>query len=215
MNVVVYSAIYGNYDTPKKHDIGVAPILFSDSAVTDDWEVRLVNRIERHSRMKAKFFKCNPHKCLPDHDVSIWIDGSATIHDKNFVQRCIDYLGGGDILAFRHPEGRDCIYQEAQYCKNMIKYKDVDIQGQVNYYRAVGHPEHYGLWACGMLVRKNNERIDKFNEMWWEHNLEFTYQDQLSFPFCIERSGVKLVTLELNQHSNDLITFMTPHSSDN
>jgi hypothetical protein len=196
---MVYTAIFGNYDDVKKQPV----------------EVKVVNEEsgwypkDLHPRLQAKYFKCNSH--LLETEYSIWVDGSATIHDPQFIQRCLDYLGKSDLMCFVHPEGRRCIYQEAEYCKNMPKYKDVDIQGQVDAYRQQGYPELNGLWACGLVVRRHTPKVEEFNKLWWEHNLKYTYQDQLSFPVVLRETGVNFKTLWLNQHDNDLITFMTPH----
>lgn len=211
MKTIVYSAIYGQYDKPIRQIIKEKPLLFTDRFGAPGWNIRVKGVPYSGDRMKAKFFKCNPHKQL-DCDVSIWMDGSGTIHDKEFINKCIEYLDGYDMLAFRHPD-RDCIYDEAQFCHMFEKYRNVDILGQVEEYRKRGWPEHNGLWACGLLVRQNNERTRKFNELWWEHIKKYTYQDQLSFPICVAESGVKLKTLELPLNDNKLVTFLTPHAN--
>jgi len=210
MNIKVYSAIYGGYDEVKVQPLKSKPILFTDGGNSDYWDVRVRQRPEQHPRMKAKYFKCNSHKL--DCDISIYIDGSGTMIGKDFVERCLEYLGDADMLAFKHPD-RDCIYAEAEFCHMFAKYIDVDIMGQVEKYRQQGWPEHAGLWACGLLVRRNNERVRKFNKLWWKHINKYTYQDQLSFPICVKESGVKLKTLELPLNDNRLIMFLTPHAS--
>lgn len=211
MKTIVYSSIYGGYDTPIKQIIKEKPILFTDQLTVDGWSAKMKRVHKKNDRMRAKYFKCNPHKEL-DCDISIWIDGSGTIRDKNFVKRCIEYLGDADMLAFKHPD-RDCIYDEAEFCEMFEKYRHVDIMGQVREYKNMGWPEHTGLWACGLLVRRHNNRTKRFNKLWWEHINKYTYQDQLSFPVCTWLSGVKLKTLELELNDNNLITFLTPHAS--
>lgn len=211
MKTIIYSAIYGDHDEPKKQPLGIKPILFTDSIESEDYEVRKVERKEVHPRMQAKYFKCMPHEVL-DCDVSIWVDGNAMILQPGFVEWCLEQLGDNDIAVIKHPD-RNCIYKEAIFCKGMAKYQDVDVLGQVAEYRQEGFPDDYGLWACGLLIRRHNKRIKKFNKMWWEHNLKYTYQDQLSFPVCVKRSGVKLKTINLPLNENNLITFLTPHAS--
>lgn len=211
MKTIVYSSIYGGYDTPIKQRIKEMPVLFTDQILADGWHVKTREINRKGDRMKAKYFKCNPHRVLSC-DASIWIDGSGTILDKDFVNKCIEYLGDADMLAFRHPD-RDCIYDEAEFCYMFEKYRHEDIVGQVESYKAMGWPEHNGLWACGLLVRRHNKRTKKFNELWWKHINKYTYQDQLSFPVCVKESGVKLKTLELDLNDNKLITFLTPHAS--
>jgi hypothetical protein len=208
--VVVYSSIYGNYDEPKVQPLKDKPILFTDKLESEDWEVRKVERKEVHPRMQAKYFKCNSH--ILNCDVSIWIDGSATIKVPNFEQWCLEQLGDGDIALIKHPE-RDCIYDEANYCQFMAKYAGVPVMEQVMEYAKQGYPQHDGLWACGLLIRRHNDKVKRFNKLWWEHNKKYTYQDQLSFPVCAKEVGLDIRTINIELNSNSVVDFNTPHKS--
>jgi len=211
MNLIVYSAIYGGYDEVKQQPLKSVPVLFSDREAST-WDTRIVDRPEQHPRMRAKYFKCNPHKELVC-DVSVWIDGSATIRHPSFEDWCIEQLGDNDIALIKHPE-RDCIYDEANYCQFMQKYQGVPVVEQVQEYQKQGYPAHAGLWACGLLIRRHNDRIKQFNRMWWRHNKKYTYQDQLSFPVCAKACELKISTIELpNLLNNGVVTFGTPHKS--
>lgn len=213
MKTIVYSAIYGNYDEPKKHPLGTKPILFTDSIESEDWEVRKVERKEVHPRMQAKYFKCMSHEVL-DCDISIWIDGSATIKTPNFEDWCLKQLGDSDIALFRHPD-RSCIYIEADFCKDMPKYRELPIMEQVQEYETMGYPKNAGLWACGLLIRRHNDKVKKFNKLWWRHNNKHTYQDQLSFPICAREADLSIGTIGDNQWYNDIIDFATSsHKND-
>ena len=199
MKTVIYTAIYGGYD-----DIKVQPVdvkLFTEATHP---------RKESHPRMKAKYFKCNSH--ILDCDVSIWIDGNATIKTPDFEKRCLEQLGDGDIALIKHPD-RDCIYDEANFCTFMDKYKDLPIMEQVMEYAKQGYPAHNGLWACGLLIRRHNDKVKRFNKLWWEHNKKYTYQDQLSFPVCAREVGLDIRTINLPLNENNLITFLTPHAT--
>jgi hypothetical protein len=210
--VVVYSSIYGNYDEPKVQPLKDKPILFTDKLESEDWEVRKVERKEVHPRMQAKYFKCMPHEVL-DCDVSIWIDGSATIKIPNFEKWCLDQLGNADIALIKHPE-RDCIYDEANFCQFMQKYQGVPVLEQVEEYRKQGYPAHSGLWACGLLIRRHNNKVRQFNKLWWKHNKKYTYQDQLSFPVCAREVGLDIRTINIsNLLDNSVVVFSAPHKS--
>lgn len=212
MKTIVYSAIYGDYDEPKKHLLKEKPVLFTDKLESEDWEVRKVERKEVRPRMQAKYFKCMSHEVL-DCDVSIWIDGSATIKTPNFEQWCLDQLGDRDIALIKHPD-RDCIYDEANFCIFMDKYKDLPIMEQVMEYAKQGYPQHNGLWACGLLIRRHNDKVKRFNKLWWEHNKKYTYQDQLSFPVCAKEVGLDIRTINIELNSNNVVDFNTPHKSE-
>lgn len=227
--IAVYSAIYGGFDDIKnqpKQTIDCDFIMFTDNKklfeatnnktwtiVEDKREVtQNSEKLEKYkktnlSRVVAKYYKCNPHQILSDYDYTIWIDGSAQIKTANFVKDLIKKLGKNELMVFKHPE-RNNIYDEAEFCKDWPKYKDLDIIGQVQYYKKSGFPDNYGLSAGGMIVRKNkNLNVKNFNEGWWNENLDWTYQDQLSFEYVVWKTGVKLKRLNLNLWSNKFIEF--------
>jgi hypothetical protein len=212
MKTIVYSAIYGDYDQPKAQPLKEKPILFTDTSESTDWEVRKVFREEEHPRMKAKYFKCMPHQVL-DCDVSIWIDGTAIIKTPYFVDWCLEQLGDNDIALFKHPF-RDCIYDEGNFCCNMPKYSNVPIIPQIMEYLRRGHPRKGGLWACGLLIRRHNDKVKKFNKLWWSHNKKYTYQDQLSFPVCVREAELRIGTIDMPQYDNDIIDFNSLHKND-
>lgn len=212
MKTMIYCAIYGDYDKPKKQPLVERPVLFTDTLESEDWEIRKVYRAEEHPRMRAKYFKCMPHQVL-DCDISIWIDGSATIKTPYFKEWCLEKLGDNDIALFEHPE-RDCIYDEANYCQGMPKYRDLPVLIQVMEYMRMKYPRKNGLWACGLLIRRHNKKVQEFNRLWWRHNKKYTYQDQLSFPVCAREVGLKVNTIDLNLWNNDVIDFNSPHKND-
>ena len=195
MKTIIYTAIYGGYDDIKVQPVGVK--LFTEATHP---------RKESHPRMKAKYFKCNSHKL--DCDISIWIDGSATIKTPDFEKWCLEQLGDGDIALIKHPD-RDCIYDEANFCQFMPKCQGVPVLEQVEEYRKQGYPTHNGLWACGLLIRRHNDKVKGFNKLWWRHNNKYTYQDQLSFPICAREADLRIGTIEDNQWNNDIIDFAT------
>lgn len=200
MKTIIYTAIYGGYDDFKVQPVEVK--LFTEATHP---------RKEPHPRMQAKYFKCNSH--ILDCDVSVWIDGSAVIRTPEFEKWCLEQLGDGDIALIKHPE-RDCIYDEANYCQFMAKYAGVPVMEQVGEYGKQGYPAHNGLWACGLLIRRHNEKIKKFNKLWWEHNKKYTYQDQLSFPVCAREVGLDIRTINIsNLLDNSVVVFNTPHKS--
>jgi hypothetical protein len=213
--MVIYSAVYGGYDYLKEQPTqrGVRYVMFTDRPQkSKTWDIVIDKKFtDLHPRISAKWYKTHSHELFPN-EVSIWIDGSATVINTLFAKKCEQFLGNNDMMCFVHPEGRRCIYQEAEYCKDMEKYKRVDIMGQVKAYQKKGYPEMNGLWACGLVVRRPTPKVAEFNRLWWKHNLQYTYQDQLSFPVLLQETGVNFKTLWLNQHDNNLVTFMNPHT---
>jgi hypothetical protein len=204
---VVYTAIFGGYDTlkqPVAQDQPCEFVCFTDEkgpASVGAWRmVRLESDAKVHPRMQAKWFKLQCHKVFPDgrlasryapfsirfkNDLSIWIDGSIRIKSPSFVRDMRARLGAQDWAMFVHPD-RDCIYDEASISAGLSKYDGLPIFAQVEAYKRMVAP-HGGLFACGVIVRREPESklVTRANEMWWNENVKWTYQDQVSLPFVL------------------------------
>jgi hypothetical protein len=173
--LIVYTAIYGGYDPLLPH----APHPSVDRWVcyTDDpdlhcggWETVVVPST-LHPRLAAKWWKCHP----PAYE-SLWIDGSFTMVDSGIV----DVVAGHDLSLFRHPD-RDNILDEAEVSAGMQKYADWPIIAQVQRYGS----NVQGLWASGVIGRRNSPRICSLGGAWFAHCELLTYQDQLSLPVLL------------------------------
>jgi Protein of unknown function (DUF616) len=183
-----------------------------------------------HPRMQAKRYKLLSHSVFPRGrlaaryapfsirrraDLSIWIDAGLLIKSSTFVKDMRNKLGDGDWAMFIHPD-RDCIYEEALVSITMPKYHHVPILPQVEAYKPVV-PPHGGLYACTVIVRREPlaERLRRVHELWWEENVNWTYQDQLSLPFVLRcASGCDPVKILDNLWQNQWFDFV-PHSSNN
>jgi hypothetical protein len=154
--------------------------------------------------MHAKYFKLLSHRVFPRGrlaaryapfsvrrraDLSIWIDAHLQIKNPAFVSDMRGKLGSGNWAMFTHPD-RDCIYEEALVSIKMPKYQSLPILPQVDSYRSIV-PPHGGLYACGIIVRRepSAECLRRVHERWWEENVKWTYQDQLSLPFVLRCVG--------------------------
>ena len=170
-SAVVYSAVYGGFDAPRRQPIPVR--LFTD-------ETHPLPELP-DARLRAKWWKVRPDLACPDVEVTIWIDGSMEIIRPDLVDLCLDMLGNADAVFGRHP-WRDDIYEEAAVSMHLAKYQGQPLLEQVNSYRRAGHPEHWGLMHAGFLVRRNNARMQAVDEAWWREILKWSIQDQLSLP---------------------------------
>ena len=209
MRAIVYTAIFGGYDglkQPVLQDEACDFICFTDSAMPSRvgaWRVIHVRRDRQvHPRMQAKYFKLLSHRIFPGGrlaaryapfsvrrraDLSIWIDGSLQIKSPSFVSDMRRNLDDGDWAMFAHP-WRDCIYEEASASLTLPKYQTVPILPQVDAYKSVV-PPHGALYAGGVIVRREpvTECLKRVDELWWQENVKWTFQDQLSLPYVIRR----------------------------
>jgi hypothetical protein len=223
VSAVVYTAIAGGYDElkqPVAQDAECEFVCFSDSAGPSRigaWRiVRFKPDASLHPRMRAKRFKILSHEYFPKGrwkpsfwsrprrlDVSIWIDGSLEIVSPKFVSDMRVRLGEGAWAMFVHPD-RDCIYEEAALSMTLPKYQGLPILEQVESYRPTV-PPHSGLYACGIIVRREpvSELLRAAAQSWWEENVNWTYQDQVSLPYVwTKHPGARPTTIsELQRHN--------------
>jgi len=167
MNVRAYSAICGNYDHPRED-------AFSGY---DKF---------RRNVMNAKIYKLLPHKFLDD-DVTIWLDGNITLNLS--PEEIVNYfLGDSDMALFKHPE-RDCIYDEAPCAAGLYEDEKIraEIFEQAEHYKKIGFPAHAGMGECNMLIRRNTQKVNAFNEAWWAETCRWSNRDQMSFPVVLSR----------------------------
>jgi predicted O-methyltransferase YrrM len=216
--IAVYTAIFGNYDGLKpvvKQTIDCDFICFTENFIAHDtdWQLAIAPVNLGHPRLDAKFFKVQPHKAqeLLTYDYIIWVDGSADIKNENFVLEAIKQLGNDNLMVFSHPDDRDCIYQEAEYAKNMPKYINQRTIPQSLYYKKLGYPEHNGLYACGMLVMRLDPEVIKILDSWWKEITEWTIQDQISFPYVLWKHSKTVKIFPYNLWDNPYINFKNNH----
>jgi hypothetical protein len=212
----IYTAVCGGYDELPTHPPieGVEFIAFCDEPVESDlWEVRPFENKLGHPRMAAKVAKVFPWLLLPEHEHTIWIDASHEITTPDFAWRTISAINETGLALYQHP-WRDCIYEEAEASLKLEKYQGLPIEAQVDSYRAEGHPEHFGLYACGTLARRDTPSLRSLMEAWWAEIDAWTYQDQLSLPVVCRRQGVKPATFPVHQVWGNSWHLIHPHKRD-
>lgn len=186
--IAIYTAFTGNYDYLKEPDFideNCDYICFTDNPnlESDTWEIIQMEDSTLDDNRIAKQYKVFPHKYLPDYKYSFWLDGSFKIVGsiREYVYKYIN----SPMLVVVHPE-RDCIYDEAFSSIQFERYSNFTIEKQVNNYRKIGMPEHYGLAAMGAIFRQHNHPdVVNLMEDWWEEIIEYTNQDQLSIAYLM------------------------------
>ena len=168
VNILLYTAITGNFDKPRT-------------------DIKVINtELFKDPRRSAR-----QHKCLtPDfwqYNYSIWVDGNTSL--KVDPQVLIDELGDADILVYKH--WRDCIYDEAAVLTKAGHNKDI-INNQMNKYILEGYPKHNGLACTTYIIRKHNLKVEEFNNMWWSEICRGSERDQLSFNYVAWRTGINI-----------------------
>ena len=188
MRLVVYTAIYGGYDKPKPAPDDAHAVLYTDNPHLEakGWHVKYDPLGWISSPMlRAKWWKTHPDLAVPNADATVWIDGSLTPL-PGFGKTAEKALRGLDWVLTPHPL-RDCIYNELDASTPLPKYEPDQMRKQIAYYREQGHPQQWGLFATGCMVRLNVTRVNAASDEWWRENAHWSWQDQLSLPVVIRR----------------------------
>lgn len=209
-NTVICTAVTGGYDMPTVQMVspGVDYIYFTDGQslfpIGSPWKVEYLPEQDAHldNRRRSKRPKLDPHSIpiLNDYKYFIWIDGEISVHNPFFVPEILSYMKNGFVVSPHSdscneegfftplPIGRHCAYGEATI--RPPKYANEPLDEQVEFYQSQGFPHNYGLYSCGVSARDmTNKKVKEIGSLWHEQNLTWSYQDQVSFPYCLWKVG--------------------------
>jgi hypothetical protein len=144
-----------------------------------------------YNMMCAKYYKAQPHQIdiLKKYDYYIWIDGSIFLRD-NFIKNVMILTDKNySLINFKHSV-RDNIKDEVKLSITMKKYKSQNIMDQYNAYIEDNFPDNSGLFEKTVFIRKNNLEINNLFDLWWENNLKYSYQDQISYPYVLWKTNI-------------------------
>lgn len=196
-NTAVCTAVTGAYEhtCSKLFLEGVDYIYFTDGQIPfgmpDEWKQIILGDELMDNRRRAKRPKLNPHSIdiLNNYKYLIWIDGDMEILTPGFVPEIISFLNNGFVIS-PHFDNRHCAYTEAEIRPK--KYAKEPLDQQVAFYKQEGFPKDFGLYECGVSARDmTNLEVKKLGEFWYEQNMTWSYQDQVSLPYCLWKTGYK------------------------
>jgi hypothetical protein len=216
VTVALVTAIYGGHDTlkplPAGHGFDDAVCVTDGPTVSaEGWRV-VVLPSEEPPRLAAKAPKMLPFDFVKS-EVAVWVDAAFEVVGDGFRDFCVDALGDSDVVVWEHPEDRDCLFREATYCQDWPKYSGEPIREQTAYYRAEGMPEGFGLWACGAIVWRNNDKAREFGRAWHQENVRWSIQDQVSFPFLVWKLRPGLTVFPAHEFQNPYLRWHPHHRS--
>lgn len=214
MHVAIYTAITADKDSIKEPPLheGVDRILFTDRPgdyTGSAWQVRPACDLFTDPRRNSRAHKILAHQYLEGYDYSLWIDGSIWLRTspRDLVET---YLGDADVAMFRHP-ARDCLYVEAAGCAGAGYDQREKFDEQLAKYRRSGHPDHYGLNECAVILRRHNAHTEAFNNAWWSEYCRHSCRDQVSVNYVMRALGVRLALLPGTVRDNPNIVYNEGH----
>ncbi|MCK4662599.1 MAG: DUF616 domain-containing protein [Bacteroidales bacterium] len=188
---VVYTIILGSYDGLKEPEIVNSEfdyICFTnkDDLTSNVWTIRKIS-CERHKSLKrcAAELIVYPFRLLKGYEISVLVGGQVSIlcDIRDFVKNNLPPDKGLSIM--RHPH-RNCTYEEARVVLECRKdYPDI-VHKQMKRYRKNGLPEHAGMVATGILIRRHSDKkMKKHCRLWLREVRKSSQRDQLSFNYVL------------------------------
>ena len=221
---VVYTCITGDYDTIKQptylnHDFDF--ICFTDNEEwlqrghEGVWQIRPIPQ-EWKSLSKVKqqrMMKILPHRYLKKYDVSIWIDGSITV--KGDILKLLDKYNPlvHDMWIPKHPTRKNII-EEGKAIVDLKKDTQENIDHMLSELVKKGYDLNIQtLPQSGIIIRNHNdEKVKQAMELWAQTLREYSYRDQLSFSYAIDKTeGVNWGFMDKRIFNSDYFFWNSKH----
>jgi len=183
MKKACFCVIIGNYDTLKTPNIVNNEwdyYCITDQDITSDfWKIiKIESALD--SRWQSRYIWTHFYNYI-DCDIALKFDASMIIN-SDLNQLLIYLTPETDIVLTKH-DRRDCIYKEGiAVIHKFPESKDI-VNLQMKRYDEIKFPKNFGLHYQGIRLMRNNEKIRKFNELWWNQIKNGCWRDQLSFDF--------------------------------
>jgi hypothetical protein len=151
-------------------------------------------------RLQAKIPKMFAWQMHPGYDYYVWHDGSIVFRSPDALRFLVEECEGHDIVVFKHPVRPD-IRQEYRYTRKGIKQKAKYMLSrftgeflQEQYDEILADKEFVddSLYLGGIFIYKNTPQVQGMLKEWWYHVSRYLIQDQLAFPYVIQKSGIKV-----------------------
>lgn len=199
MRKIVYTILFGDYNLvePKYNNNNWDLICFTNKNIkSKKWNI-----IQKHCDdpfKESRKIKIRCDKFL-DFDICLYLDSKFTVKCNldDFVNNNLK----SNMLLMRHNK-RNCLYDEANYCIKLGKGNKNIILNQINNYRKDGFPKNFGLYAPGIMLRKNSPEIINFMKLWYNEVDKYTYRDQISFPYVLWKTPINFDSLPFKETYN-------------
>jgi hypothetical protein len=183
MKKIVFTVIFGDYDTLRDPPV-VSPhwqyICLTDQDLhSKTWKIIRVAP-NGPDRLFARYVWTHYHEYF-ESDAVLKID-AGMVSRTNLAVFDDALQTDHDILLCKH-RVRDCLYEEAGFVTSKFPDQTEIVAKQMQRYQRDGFPRHFGLHANTYRLMKTNDRVQRFNALWWDEISRGCFRDQLSFDY--------------------------------
>ncbi len=167
---------------------------------TEDYDfVTIESQNPHNSRRRSRLFKMLPHLFFPKYDISLWVDSRYQFRLRNLQTLVDKYLKDADWATWEFGWGGVSKYWPMVWklTKRLPKLER-EIREQVYRYKSLGMPQFIPAYHCAFILRRHS-RVRHIGDFWWrEYNLGCE-RDQVSFPFIVWRTGMKITKIPVEE----------------
>ncbi|MBR3199001.1 MAG: DUF616 domain-containing protein [Bacilli bacterium] len=205
--ICVYTCITGNYDNLKgiKKEKNIDYFCFTNNknVKSDTWKVIYIEDENLSNVKLARKIKILGHECLKKYDLLLWMDAAVTF--KKSINDFINYYMGKDdvFVAFKHGM-RNSIKEECYECIKLGKETKENVERLLKYYAENDFKDNTGLIESTVFIRRNfNKVVDETMNLWFDMIKNYSHRDQLSFNYCIQKTGLKVKWINKKVFNNE------------
>lgn len=212
MKVAVITANLGSFEQPVKHP--------PQSVACDFFHFTDENFLPRFNsmppRLQARIVKMFGWQLVSGYDYYIWVDSSCTLSGPDSVKLFLEQCQDVDVVAFKHPN-RASIQEEADYLRHRLainctyvtpRYENELIDEQLAEIQADKSFTDQNLFASTGMVYRNNDAVKEMMKEWWYHTSRYHLIDQLSLPYVLAKSGLRVKVLPDKYSNSAYITYV-------
>jgi len=193
----------------------------------------------KHTFNIAKYYKQQFYNIprLQKYDIVVWLDGTVQITNPLTAEWITNKIQSqNEIIAVEHEyrhgkllsevnASHDSRYMSTFWFNQSQPYQDVDkqyrayIEDEYNdndYWRSINPNKiHLGVWVtCFVAFNINSQKVKDFLDMWYLQTLKYTTQDQIGFPYVVQKMNMIPYTIpddEITGKGHSSTTFYTKH----
>jgi hypothetical protein len=207
----VYTVLTGNYEALCEAEIARDSswdfICLTDNPDlrSETWQVRQVSFPFAHDPGRnSRIPKACPHRYFPDYDMSLYIDNSVRL-TQTPEQIVADVFGADDWdWGVLQHSFRDSVRDEFNRVLRLNLDDPSRVIEQFNCYKSASPDvlDIAPLWA-GFIVRKHiRPGVVEAGEHWLAQILRYSRRDQLSLPYSLRHSAVRLKTIRIDNRAS-------------
>lgn len=215
--ICVYTCITGNYDElhePIVPDRGIDFYCFTNikNLKSDTWKIIQIDNDGLDNHRLSRKIKMLGHPIInKKYNISVWTDASI-IWEKSVRDFVNKYLKDSSFAAFKHSQ-RQTIKDEAIACLRLNKDTKENIIRTLSFLESEHFPDNQGLYEMTVFIKRHNDPIViKTMDLWFKMNQRYSKRDQLTFMYCIWKTGLQINPINLNVWNNQYFTYRLHNS---